>query len=114
MPTMLDLAGIAPPEGHKLDGTSLLPVLLEGKHLAPRRLFWNGRAMRDGPWKLIVHGKGQRGIGLYNLAEDVGEQHNLADQEPQRVEQMVAALEAWKADVAAGATPQPGPSPTGR
>jgi len=107
MPTMLALAGVEVPEGHRLDGVSLLPVLLEGKSLGRRQLFWNGKAMRDGPWKLIIQGKGQKGIGLYNLAEDLGEQHNLADRYPDRVEAMLAAIEQWKQDVARGATVQP-------
>ena len=108
MPTMLALAGASLPEGHKLDGVDLLPVLLEGKSLGNRRLFWNGKAMRDGPWKLIIGGRGAKGVGLYNLAEDVGEQDNLAEKHPQRAGQMRAAIEAWQEDMTASATPQPG------
>jgi len=99
MPTMLALAGVPAPEGHKLDGVSLVPVLLEGRSLGNRKLFWNGKAMRDGPWKLIIDGKGTKGVGLYNLDKDVGEQHNLADEYPQRVEAMLEAIHAWKEDV---------------
>ncbi len=72
-----------------------------------RKLFWNGRAMRDGTWKLIVNGKGSKGVGLYDLRTDIGEKKNLAEREPQRVERMLAALQVWQRDVAAGATPQP-------
>jgi len=111
MPTMLDLAGARPPAGHKLDGISLAPLLLEGKSLGQRKLFWNGRAMRDGPWKLIIDGRGSKGIGLYNLADDIGESKNLAGKDPDRVKQMLAALEAWKRDVATAATAQPAPPP---
>jgi len=107
MPTMLDLAGVPLPEGHKLDGVSLAPLLLEGKPIGARRLFWNGRAMRDGPWKLIIDGPGAKGVGLYNLDEDLGEQNNLAEKHPERVRAMLEAVEAWKKDVAVGATPQP-------
>ncbi len=108
MPTMLALAGASLPEGHKLDGVSLLPVLLERKPLGNRKLFWNGKAMRDGPWKLIVGGRGAKGVGLYNLAEDIGERNNLAEDYPQRVRQMQAAIRAWQQDVTATATAQPG------
>lgn len=104
MPTMLDLAGVDLPGGHKLDGVSLAPVLLQGKSLGPRRLFFNGAAMRDGPWKLVTKAKDlSRGPALFNLAEDIGEQNDLADKHPDRVRQMSAALDAWKADVAAAA-----------
>ena len=111
MPTLLDLAGAKPPAGHKLDGVSLAPLLIEGKSLGQRKLFWNGRAMRDGPWKLIVNGRGSTGIGLYNLADDIGESTNLAPKHPARVKQMLAAIEAWKQDVSTGATKQPAPPP---
>jgi arylsulfatase A-like enzyme len=108
MPTVLAMAGASLPEGHKLDGVNLLPVLLEGKSLGNRTLFWNGKAMRAGPWKLIIGGRGAKGLGLYNLAEDLGEQNNLAEKYPKRVREMQAAIEAWQEDVTATATSQPG------
>jgi len=107
MPTMLALAGASLPEGHRLDGVDLSPVLFEGKSLGDRKLFWNGNAMRDGPWKLIQRGNELQGVGLYNLAEDLGEQNNLAEKNPQRVKQMLAEIEAWQDDVTATATAQP-------
>ncbi len=107
MPTMLALAGAKPSKERPLDGVNLAPVLFEGKSLGNRQLFWNGKAMRDGPWKLIIAGRGQEGIGLYNLDDDIGEQNNLAERQPDRVKAMLAKIEAWKADVANGATPQP-------
>jgi len=112
MPTMLELAGAKLPDGHKLDGVSLVPLLLEGKPLGHRRLFWNGKAVRDGHWKLVVGGKGHKGVGLYDLSKDIGETTDLAEQHPDRVKAMLAALAAWKADVAATATEQP-PPPAG-
>jgi arylsulfatase A len=111
MPTMLELAGAKTPAGHKLDGVSLVPLLLEGKPLGRRQLFWRGQAMRDGPWKLVARERGLKGPGLYDLSKDIGEKSNLAEAHPDRVEQMLAALDAWKADVAKGATRQPPPPP---
>ena len=112
MPTMLELAGAKLPAGHKLDGVSLVPLLLEGKSLGHRQFFWNGKAMRDGHWKLAVGGNGAKGVGLYDLSQDISEATNLADQHPDRVKTMLAALDAWKTDVATGATKQP-PPPAG-
>ena len=109
MPTMLELAGAAAPEGHKLDGVSLASLMLDRKPLGRRKLFWNGRAMRDGQWKLVCDGKGSKGVTLYDLSKDIGESSDLAGEQPQRVRRMLAAIEAWKRDVAAGATPQPAP-----
>ena len=111
MPTLLDLAGAKPPAGHTLDGVSLAPLLLEGKSLGQRKLFWNGKAMRDGPWKLMIDGRGAKGVALYNLADDVAESKDLAAQHPARIKQMLAAIAAWKKDVATGATVQAPPPP---
>ncbi len=106
MPTMLALAGASVPEGHKLDGVNLADVLRDAQSLGNRQLFWNGRAMRDGPWKLIVGGKGQDGVGLYHLDDDIGEKDNLAAKHPDRVAAMLAAIARWKEDVETNATVQ--------
>ena len=64
------------------------------------------RVMREGKWKLVVNGKGARGVGLYDLSKDIGEQTNLADKHPDRVKRMLAAIDAWKKDVADGEAKQ--------
>jgi len=96
MPTMLDLADAALPPGHRLDGVSLRPLLLRGKELGDRKLFWNGKAMRDGRWKLVTNGKTPR---LYDLAADIGETVDLAAKHPDRAKEMAAAVQAWIRDV---------------
>jgi arylsulfatase A-like enzyme len=106
MPTILAAAGVAKPD-RNLDGIDLLPVMLEGKELGERQLFWNGKAMRDGPWKLIVGGKGAEKLGLYNLKNDLGEKKNVAEAQPDRVKTMLASIEAWKKDVSSGELVQP-------
>jgi hypothetical protein len=103
------------PHGLTLDGVSLGPVLLEGKPLPARTLFWgyNDRfAARQGSWKLVVNqpsndaGKAKAkkketaGAMLFNLANDLGEKSDLSAKEPQKVRQLQAALAAWRKDVA--------------
>ncbi len=120
LPTMLELAGVPLPEGHHLDGRNLLPVLLEGKSLGRRTLFWDyagNQAVRDGAWKLVVEGRGttNRGekkarfpsLSLFHLDRDLREQKDLASQQPERVESLRKALRAWQEDVARKATRQP-------
>jgi arylsulfatase A-like enzyme len=114
MPTMLDLARVATPRRHKLDGTSLAPLLLKGKSLPERTLFWSYTdrfAVRQGPWKLLVNqprpdapkagkkAKTERSVSLYRLGDDLGEKKDLAAQQRERVGQMQAALAAWRKDV---------------
>jgi arylsulfatase A len=115
MPTLLELAAVPMPAGHKLDGVSLAPLLFTGKPLAPRTVFWgyNDRfAVREGGWKLVVNqprdgaakGKAKKATGspaLYDLGVDLGEKNDLADKEPARAEKMATALAAWKQDVGA-------------
>lgn len=78
------------------DGISFLPTLRgkTKKQLQHDHFYWefnetNQIAVRRGDWKLIV--KSGR-CELYNLAEDVHEDHNLADQHPDIVEQLVAIV----------------------
>lgn len=109
MPTVLELAGISPPDGRQLDGMSLVPLLLDGKSLGERALFWQHgprSAMRDGPWKLVVGPPREPGLALYHLGDDPGEQRDLAAEHPDRVTRMAAAIEQWRRDVAEGATVQ--------
>ncbi len=110
MPTMLELSGADVPAGHQMDGVSLVPVLLEGESLDSRKLFWEyneKRAMRDGPWKLVVGEKDAQNPALFHLGDDVREKNDLATSQSQRVERMLTELEAWHTDVLHGATKQP-------
>jgi arylsulfatase A len=110
MPTILAAANLTAPEDRPLDGVSLLPVLTEGASLGPRKLFWGhntSRAMRDGDWKLVTQSPGQKQPGLFNLKDDLAEQRDLAQQRPDRLKKMLAALDAWEQDIATDASPQP-------
>lgn len=122
-PTILELAGIEQkPEQHR-DGVSLVGVLKDEEGLF-RQLFWHyphysnqggfpGGATRDGDWKLIERYEDGR-THLYNLADDIGEQNDLAAQMPDRVRHMRECLHDWYGTVNARflepATPN-GPQP---
>ncbi len=113
MATCAELVGAAMPADAGEDSISLLPVLL-GQDRPPARTSVihhsiNGSfALRRGPWKLALcpdsggwseprpGGKGGRPLPprqLYNLAEDVAEQRNLADEQPGLVAELTALLE---------------------
>lgn len=103
-PTMLELAGLSQrPEQH-VDGVSLVPVL-KGGTLAPRDLYWHyphygnqggepSSIIRSGDWKLIVYHEDKR-LELYNLADDVGEQNDLAAQHPEKTADLKKNLDQW-------------------
>lgn len=99
-PTFAELAAVAPPEGHQIDGSSILGVL-KGHHvLKPRVLHWQFHdlwAVRKGPWKLI--GNGKKVIMLTNLDEDPSEQKHYENQNPAKVKKMRDLHNKWVEEV---------------
>jgi len=110
-PTLLDLAGLRITEQQpQIDGRSLASLLMEGKKLGDRTLFWgfnSQRAMRDGRWKL-VNGvrRNQKRPMLFDLSNDPAEQHDLAEAQPERTKRMLAAIRAWDEEVGPSSFPQ--------
>ena len=99
-PTMVAMAGAGLPAGLRLDGVDLTSVLTGRDRLAERTLFWryqNQRAVRKGPWKLLIQGDAVR---LFHLGEDLGEQNDLASARVEVVAALRAELAAWERDVA--------------
>jgi len=64
------------------------------------------RAVRDGAWKLVID---QGRPLLFDLSKDPGERTDLVGRHPEIATRLKAALDAWMADVDAGAAPPPGP-----
>jgi len=101
-PTVTAIGGRKLAPGLKIDGVNLFPLLLDGKKLLERTLFWRYRgqkAVRKGPWKLLVRGDKQE---LYNLADDFAETKNLAKVERERVKALRKELSDWEKEVSAG------------
>jgi arylsulfatase A-like enzyme len=113
MPTMLDLAGASVPADHELDGESVRDVLLNGESLKTRTVFWDrprldNRAIRRGPWKLVINQRGAEDLPkLFHLGRDLSEENDLAQKHPQKVEQLKARFEQLKRSVRKNATQQP-------
>ena len=90
------VAGAPIPKRRNIDGVDLLPFLTGKKIGRPHKsLYWrlNQRtAVRVGDWKLLKNP--QRGKKtkweLYNLAEDISESNNLADDQPDKVAELTA------------------------
>lgn len=102
LPTLAALAGVATDE-LETDGVDLGPLLFRGEPLPARNLFWRAGskwAVRNGSWKLHVTGTRPE---LYNLDNDVGEQHNLADDRPDLVRQLTADWDRWESSMNASA-----------
>lgn len=113
MPTILALTGTQKPQDLSFDGKNIRSVLLENKSLPQQRtVFWNWprrniAAVRRGPWKLVLKQSGIESPKLFNLEEDLGEHHNLANKYPDRVDQLTQTYKQWKQEVTAEATQEP-------
>ncbi|MBK1880170.1 sulfatase family protein [Pelagicoccus mobilis] len=113
MPTFAALAGAEPPQDRKMDGFDLSEVL-KSKSESPRRDFhyWTKgtlHAVRSGPWKLHVmqrepvnYGKQapMDGPELYHLENDISEAYDVAADNPEIVERLLAMISAHEADTA--------------
>ncbi len=97
LPTLAEITGCEIPNQYEnrdlrpVSGVSLKPIFDSGKlgarppiHL----LFSEDRGLRDGDWKLVSFQS--EAWELYNVAEDRTELNNLADQEPERLQAMIA------------------------
>ncbi len=93
-----------------VDGKSMLDVLLgKSKSNDKRAIFWHypvyhhdepAGAVRKGDWKLI-HNLVDNSYELYNLKNDIGEKHDLSEENPGKVEELSALLERWRKEVGA-------------
>jgi arylsulfatase A-like enzyme len=101
-PTIAGMAGAALPTRQKVDGVDISPLLMKGRRMNERTLFWrkgSAKAVRRGPWKLVVKGDD---VELYNLDDDLGEQKNLATQKRELVAGLTEALAKWEKEVESG------------
>jgi arylsulfatase A-like enzyme len=110
LPTVLDLCGVPLPP-RRLDGVSLRPLLESSAAPPAHRVFhWQSGgsrakpqwAVREGPWKLVVHGVGagpDEQIFLGNLDQDVSERRNLAAAHPDIVQRLRRLHDAWLNEV---------------
>jgi arylsulfatase A-like enzyme len=111
-PTILQLVGLPlMPEQH-LDGVSLVPLLKGQKTLARPAIYWHfphysnhgmqspGGAIRAGDYKLLEYYENNT-VQLFNLANDIGEQNDLAAVQPDKVNELRTMLHSWRTDVSA-------------
>ncbi|WP_169977579.1 arylsulfatase B [Tautonia rosea] len=99
MPTLLKLAGGKGAEDHPFDGKDVWPTLAAGAPSPHEEILINVEAfrgaIRKGDWKLVRMATFPGKTELYNLADDPGEQKNVADQHPEIVRELNARLVAY-------------------
>lgn len=128
-PTLLAAAGASLPEGQRVDGINLLPLLTKAHKPKRRALYWHfpayleaGRKLNVGRWrttpcsairkddfKLIEFFEDER-LELYDLAGDPGEAQNLAAQLPEKTRELHEDLIDWQAALGAPVPSEPNPA----
>src|SRR5256712_326549 len=113
-PTILEIAGLNEAGRKGVDGANLVPLLRQNGELKRDALFWHYPhyqhyqlggttpygAIRAGDFKLIEFFDDIR-VELYNLREDISEQHDLAARLPAKTDELRARLHAWRKEVGA-------------
>ena len=118
LPSFLEMAGKPVPPDANLDGLSLLPTLKTGKEPQDdRAIFWLLRlgrnkalhswGIRQGPWKFwrgplrAEDGKqffdeaNSPKSGVFNIPNDIHEDHDLSRTEPEKRRELEAKLGEW-------------------
>lgn len=111
MPTFCGLAGYESAENLGWDGIDLSPLLLRGNSLADRTIYiagpgWRQASYRSDNWKLVTDFKDSH--ELFDIQADPNEEHNLASDNPSRLQAMLEELnEVRQSDRDALAKDQP-------
>lgn len=113
-PTFADLSGASVPSDRPIDGEDISAVLLgKGKRQAQDLAYYSQRtaeigAYRSGDWKLKLPmerpyngrygyaGEPAHGLLLFNLKNDPGEENNLAEQQPKKVQELQQKIADFK------------------
>jgi len=104
LPTAAELTGVKPPEN--IDGASIVPVLLGQKQDLPDRfLYWEyfekgfQQAVRWRNFKAIRLERDEP-LLLFDLSQDLAEQHNIADKHPEVVARIEQYLKSARTESA--------------
>lgn len=112
-PTLLELAGLEAREEQHVDGVSFASLLRGATDWEREAAFWHfpiegnlasvvgmppGSAIREGDYKLIEWYESGT-YELYDLSTDIGEEHDLKDQQPEKARELLTRLRAWREKV---------------
>ena len=101
-PTFANLSKVEKKETYKFDGMDITRLLIEGRSLPDRTLFWkyrNQKVARLENWKLIIDHDTTK---LFDLNADISETINLVNLEESIVDQLSLELNQWENEVLSG------------
>ena len=105
LPTLSALGGLEAKTHGPIDGLDQSALLLgKGPSVRSEFLYYTKhvQALRQGKYKLR---KANKGLELYDLEADVGEQKNLAKKEPKKASKLLARMMELDAEITAGMRP---------
>jgi arylsulfatase A len=113
LPTLAALAGVQPKTRGPIDGLDLSALVLgQGASARTELLYYSGERQGKGPYEAKLYGMRQgdwkilgrdldNNPALHNLADDLGEQHNLARKHPEKLASMLARVRELDAELTA-------------
>lgn len=105
-PTLLEVAGLEADSDKPLDGVSIVALLEQTGELGRESIYFHypnhafhkqnrlGSAIREGQHKLILY-YDDYSVELYDLNADIGEEKNLAHDQPELAARLRKKLEDW-------------------
>ncbi len=116
-PTFAEIGKATPPANQPLDGESLVPVFRDASTSLKRDAIYQHfpgylgagagtwrttpvGLIEEGDWKLMEFFEDGR-LELYNLKDDIGEQKNLATENPGKTKELHTKMIAWRESIKA-------------
>lgn len=109
-PTILEMTGIKDKQAKNKDGVSITSLITGENEIDREAIFWHfphysnhgmqspGGALRSGDYKLLEYFENNT-VQLFNLKEDIEEQHDLSLDEPEKVKELQSLLHDWRESV---------------
>jgi arylsulfatase A-like enzyme len=109
-PTILEMLNIKDKSIKNTDGESITSLLKGKKRLKRDAIYWHfphysnhgmqspGGAVRSGDYKLLEYFENNT-IQLFNLKDDIEEQHDLSTSHPEKVKELKEKLSKWRKSV---------------
>lgn len=99
LPTLVGLAGGTIETDKPVDGRDIWPVITSGEASPHDEILINAElhrgAVRKDRWKLVKFATLPSRVELYDVEADPGEDHNLAQQHPEKVEELEKILNGY-------------------
>ena len=103
-PTLAKLAGANTSKSKPLDGLDVWPTISDGKPSPRKEVVYNVEmfrgAVRKDDWKLVWKTMLPSKVELFNIAQDPYEKSNVADQNPEKVQELQKRVDGLAGEMA--------------